>query len=253
MEVHHHPHIEKKGFKEYLLEGLMIFLAVTLGFFAEGLREHLNDQEKVKDYVRTLADDLRQDTTESRRISSLLFRNIHGQDSLLDLLGHYRGGDSMRRKAYLYFLQYTTLLPEVSYSQRAITQLMNAGNLRLIRNSMVADSIMNYYNSYVENAKSEQEYLKQQFTKTLEISGTVFDFKYLRTPLNESYRFSSHTDFTRDTLRLVSEEPALLKRYTDQVILLQNITGGYTYFVHQTQQAAVRLLGILQKVYSLKE
>ena len=33
MEVHHHPQIEKKGFKEYFLEFLMVFLAATLGFF----------------------------------------------------------------------------------------------------------------------------------------------------------------------------------------------------------------------------
>ena len=32
MEVHHHPNVEKKNFKEYFLEFLMIFLAVTLGF-----------------------------------------------------------------------------------------------------------------------------------------------------------------------------------------------------------------------------
>src|ERR1700731_4697152 len=37
MEVHHHPdlHHEKKPWKEYFLEFLMIFLAVTMGFFAE--------------------------------------------------------------------------------------------------------------------------------------------------------------------------------------------------------------------------
>lgn len=35
MEVHHHPHIERKRFKEYFFEFLMIFLAVTLGFIAE--------------------------------------------------------------------------------------------------------------------------------------------------------------------------------------------------------------------------
>lgn len=28
MEVHHHPHVEKKNFKEYFLEFLMISLAV---------------------------------------------------------------------------------------------------------------------------------------------------------------------------------------------------------------------------------
>jgi hypothetical protein len=36
MEVHHPPdlHYDKRRFREYLLEFEMIFLAVTLGFFA---------------------------------------------------------------------------------------------------------------------------------------------------------------------------------------------------------------------------
>src|SRR4051812_6019436 len=55
MEVHHHPKVEKKNFKEYLLEGLMIFIAVTLGFFAESLREHLGDKAKEREYVSSLA------------------------------------------------------------------------------------------------------------------------------------------------------------------------------------------------------
>jgi len=40
MEVHHHPdlHHKPKKWKEYFLEFLMIFLAVTLGFFAESYR-----------------------------------------------------------------------------------------------------------------------------------------------------------------------------------------------------------------------
>jgi len=40
MEMHHHPdlHRKKKNWKEYFLEFLMIFLAVTLGFFAETMR-----------------------------------------------------------------------------------------------------------------------------------------------------------------------------------------------------------------------
>lgn len=41
MEVHH-PHVptHSKPWKEYLLEGLMIFIAVTLGYGAENIREH---------------------------------------------------------------------------------------------------------------------------------------------------------------------------------------------------------------------
>ena len=57
MEVHHHPHVEKKGFKEYFLEFLMIFLAVTLGFFAESFREHLVNKEKENHYIQSLISD----------------------------------------------------------------------------------------------------------------------------------------------------------------------------------------------------
>ena len=51
MEVHHHPKVEKKNFKEYLLEGLMIFIAVTLGFFAESIREHFTEVRVTNEYL----------------------------------------------------------------------------------------------------------------------------------------------------------------------------------------------------------
>ena len=47
MEVHHHPKVEKKGFKEYFLEFLMIFLAATMGFFAENLREYFKNKGEI--------------------------------------------------------------------------------------------------------------------------------------------------------------------------------------------------------------
>jgi hypothetical protein len=40
-----------KHFKEYFPEFLMIFLAVTMGFFAESYREHLSDKTKEKEYM----------------------------------------------------------------------------------------------------------------------------------------------------------------------------------------------------------
>jgi len=53
MEVHHHPQLEnrEKRLKEYVLEGLMIFMAVLMGFIAENIREHLSDQNKKKELL----------------------------------------------------------------------------------------------------------------------------------------------------------------------------------------------------------
>ena len=52
MEVHHHPnlHHRKKHWKEYFFEGLMIFLAVTLGFFAESYRGIWQIEKRKRNY-----------------------------------------------------------------------------------------------------------------------------------------------------------------------------------------------------------
>lgn len=62
MEVHHHPKVERKNFKEYFLEFLMIFLAVTLGFFAENIRESIAHRKKEKEYIVSIIQDLKMDT-----------------------------------------------------------------------------------------------------------------------------------------------------------------------------------------------
>src|ERR1700753_3798685 len=70
MEVHHHPQLEHKPkpWKEYLLEGLMIFLAVTMGFFADSLREHITNNEKEKQVIASLVSDLKKDTAKLNHI-----------------------------------------------------------------------------------------------------------------------------------------------------------------------------------------
>jgi hypothetical protein len=65
MEVHKHPHhvMHSKKWNEYLLEFFMLFLAVFLGFVAENVREHSMDKEHEHQYITSLYDDLRADTT----------------------------------------------------------------------------------------------------------------------------------------------------------------------------------------------
>ena len=87
MEVHHHPKVDshlhgKKNFKEYFLEFLMIFLAVTMGFFAESYREHIADKNRIHDYMQEMVENLEYD---SLRCAINYEKNIvleKGMDSL---------------------------------------------------------------------------------------------------------------------------------------------------------------------------
>jgi len=60
MESHAH-HLHKAplhGWKHYLYEFFMLFLAVTLGFFVENQREHYVDRKKEIVYVNGILKDL---------------------------------------------------------------------------------------------------------------------------------------------------------------------------------------------------
>jgi hypothetical protein len=79
MEVHHHPHSENlpagqagKRFKEYFLEFIMIFLAVTMGFFAETIRENVTEHRRAKEFAESMVQDLREDTAQLRSYRGIL-------------------------------------------------------------------------------------------------------------------------------------------------------------------------------------
>ena len=88
MEVHHSAgeHHGKKNWKAYFLEFLMIFLAVTPGFFAESFCEHLTGRVKEKEFMRRMVEDLKADTaTINYRLKDFtgIFKNV---DPLLTCL-----------------------------------------------------------------------------------------------------------------------------------------------------------------------
>jgi hypothetical protein len=86
MEVHHHPEVEKKTFKEYLLEGLMIFIAVMMGFIAENIRENITNKEHARQLTSQLVQDLKSDTAELNVAYNFQAHIVKVNDSLFVLL-----------------------------------------------------------------------------------------------------------------------------------------------------------------------
>ncbi len=65
MEVHHPHHpTHKKKWSEYIIEFVMLFTAVTLGFFAENIREHISENEKKAELMKIVSLDLQRDLNQ---------------------------------------------------------------------------------------------------------------------------------------------------------------------------------------------
>lgn len=146
MEVHHHPdlHHERKQWKEYFLEFVMIFLAVTLGFFAETIRESITEQHREKEYIHGLINNIEDDTSI---LQGLVDRNdleLRGIDSLMRISKVDFTRLAVQDSIFFYALQYTFNLHLFQFNDLTLVQLRNAGGYSLIRTSKVADSIALY-------------------------------------------------------------------------------------------------------------
>src|SRR5438552_4843240 len=81
----HASHLHKApgyGFKHYLFEFLMLFLAVYCGFLAENWREHLVTQKMEKQYVKSFYQDLTADENDLQQIINNLEYQVRTSDSL---------------------------------------------------------------------------------------------------------------------------------------------------------------------------
>jgi hypothetical protein len=87
MEVHHHSHHPKK-WKEYITEFLMLFLAVSLGFLAENLRENFVEKEREHELAKSLYNELKADSTDLAKI--IAFR-LKKENYLNYLFENYKG------------------------------------------------------------------------------------------------------------------------------------------------------------------
>ena len=144
MEVHQHTHTPRKKWTHYFWEFLMLFLAVTLGFFVENQREHYIEHQREKQFIGSLFNDIRSDTANIARIISARTAKERMLDSLSFMMNSPRPAD-FTKQVYPYAVIIGRTLPyRFVPNDGTMQQLKNSGALRLIRNRTVVDSIAKY-------------------------------------------------------------------------------------------------------------
>ncbi len=174
MEVHHHPEVEKKGLKEYVLEGLMIFLAVTMGFFAETIRENISDNAKGREYIRSFVQDLRTDTGNFSILIAFDEKKTTAFNTLVpcyDSIGKGRSTGCL-----IPILKYADYNKNVSFTDGTMQQLKNAGGFRLL-NKGDKDSIVNYDNAIRHYQNFEGTLFQQRQDIVRDVYVKLINFK----------------------------------------------------------------------------
>jgi hypothetical protein len=245
MEVHHHPQIEKKRFKEYLLEGIMIFIAVTLGFFSESLREHINNNEKENEYILGLVNNLEQDKEDINNTIQDNQKKLSSLDSLLSLASKNLSKPINKHLLYKYSVS-VPFYSAFSSNNATMIQLKNAGGLQYIRHDHIADSIARYDEVIRSINAAETPYAKAINDAMDALSEIILfevwhDTTYLRNII-----------FTNNDLPFLTNNPQKINVFFNKIFIERAWTQNYLNNLQDELPYTIRLIGILKKEYDVK-
>ncbi|HLX93167.1 MAG TPA: hypothetical protein VKR32_15895 [Puia sp.] len=169
MEVHHpHLHGEKKKIREYCLDFLMLFLAVTLGFFAEQIRENISENSQAKELAKSLYQETFSDSINMQKRLSIrqekerqtnYFRKYVTDSDLVNLSGRF----------YPSFFWTCVVSSAIQFipNDGILTQLRNSGSLRYFKNIDVQNAIsrMNVATLNVRNRNNQEDAFVEDFAR----------------------------------------------------------------------------------------
>ena len=254
MEVHHHPHVEKKGFKEYFLEFVMIFLAVTLGFIAENIREHLADKSKEQEFVVSLKEDLISDTMQLHHLLPFSSDTVYQKLDSLYLLMEAAGKGVPYDIHKLYYLNFTYSFGLNMFfpNNRTISQIKNTGGFALIKNKACRDSITLYYTFNESAIKFNTGSYYDWMDDLNKMSQKIFYYDQVKT---FAHSFNQYNFFLNDflQLKLVNSNKPFLTEYANKVRSLMMMFNILIETERTQFERGKALVALLNKAYHLKD
>lgn len=210
MEVHHHTHHghDKRNWKSYFWEFLMLFLAVFCGFIAEYLLEHKIEKEKSEQYINSFYEDLKTDTTN---FGSLILQYkakiqiLNTRGDCFDTVSHNIESPNCLRVLF----DNSSRFPDLVYTDGTLQQLKNSGGLRLL-SIPDADSILLYDNLL-------KQYTRAETTSFQETQAGI------RSTLYSLINYQKTRPNTAAASILVADHKELLNRFFNQL-------DRYTYY-----------------------
>ena len=249
MEVHHHPHVGKKSIKEYLLEFLMIFLAVTMGFFAESFREHIVNKEREKKYIHSFYEDLQSDQKDLLRLINNIDKDQLIPGKSLPFLLSKASRNTPADSIYYYLrLLHRQQGIKAFTNDRTIDQIKNAGEMRLLTNKKITDDLIDYYKKIVFIDYLQQPLLgmKAKLLDNIPLILKSTDYAIAINSEDEAVLPSQH-------VYLLSNDPFVVNRILIQAEEIRALSNTIKFQIELLLKQNNALQNLITTKYSIEE
>lgn len=163
MEVHHHAH-KPKNWKEYITEFVMLFTAVTLGFFAENLREHTIVSEKIEKNKIAIINDLKQDAATIDSIFAHEDMLINRFDRAQNILFLYKSNKINEKQLFDSISALPVLVAGTStlyMNNSSFKNMQSSGLLSNLEDNQLKSKLSYYYEVIFKRIESNNNFFDQ--------------------------------------------------------------------------------------------
>ena len=153
----------------------MIFLAVTLGFIAENIRESISEHERAKAFAASMLKDLEADTAQLRPYRTYFDYAASNVDTLMQMLSSHDLKDIPTGKLYWYGLwggAHGLFIPNDATFQ----QMKSSGSLRYF-DKIIAYNVANY-DRLCRMMQTTEASLNSIYGEARKSRAQIFEFRY---------------------------------------------------------------------------
>jgi len=249
MEVHHHSPTLGKKWAHYFWEFFMLFLAVTLGFLVENQREHYIEHKREVEYVRTMIEDLKEDTGSFRQLIQI---NLVANEKIDTLITVLKGKERNTFAKKIYYMARTIPLldEDLAVQNKTFEQLKGSGGLRLIRNIQTQNKIGAYYqnNKFIETGFTPMQFENRRdlFQAFDELFDAAIMQEIMRSPREMP------TSIPDNQFKLLSDDPKVINRFCTRYHVMYSTKKVTSNFAKYLSNEASELIKYLTKEYHLE-
>jgi hypothetical protein len=232
MEVHHHSH-KPKNWKEYITEFVMLFAAVTLGFFAENLREHSIIEHRIEQNKVAILKDLQNDAVT---IDSLLVTEqaaVNTFDRFINLLYLAKNkniNESQLMDSIKAFPDIIATTFTLYVNNSSFKNMQSSGLLSYVEEENLKNSLSYYYEVVFKRIESNNNFFDQvgtefngilpigigTYIRGIKSDSSIYD-------LNNRNKYLNFMLSLNETKNLLQSEKFIydIQRYYNQIFVYQ--------------------------------
>jgi hypothetical protein len=247
----HAEHLHKapgKGYWHYAFEFLMLFLAVFCGFLAEYRLEYKLDREKEKEFIVSLVNEMEADIVE---INSIQNETDHYMrlDTLSRMLLNGNLSSETVKQCYRLYLNSSEMGAYVVFRRSTLTQLKSGGNMRLIRNNAVVDSILGI-DGAISNIIDIQQVLEKTIYDNKRLAPEIFNMSYFIK--NKEWANMDESLNSRNRFAFLTTDRVKLNMFGTYMLFQSGNLRAYMQRINNYKDYSVRIVKFLKEEYKLK-